>query len=61
MDESIQVTEHSNGRSPQRAPDSSSGRNVRVGLSGHVLVVDDDRDTAELLRDGVMKRANANA
>jgi DNA-binding NtrC family response regulator len=56
VDESIQVTDQSNGR-PQRAPDSpSSGRNVRVGLSGHVLVVDDDRDTAELLRDGMVKR-----
>src|SRR5262245_22444976 len=54
VDESIQITEQGNGR-PPRAPDSSS-RNVRVGMSGHVLVVDDDRDTAELLRDGVAKR-----
>jgi len=54
VDESIQITEHGNGR-PQRSPDSSS-RNVRVGMSGHVLVVDDDRDTSELLRDGLSKR-----
>jgi len=52
MDDATQPIEYgarSNGKSDTRSLRPAS-------MGGHILVVDDDRDTAEVLRDGLVKR-----